>query len=139
MPRTSREGALFLDAVAHAQEQTPEHPSIVNGSIAAAVRGEFGDVQFTSRTKGSELFVNPLMALYFAFELDGLAGRCLYLDRIENTHLMRQVSRAIEVFREGSGSARRAGSPTENAGTGVGWPESAVRFRGSWFGGRFRT
>ncbi|EFE78098.1 LOW QUALITY PROTEIN: conserved hypothetical protein, partial [Streptomyces filamentosus NRRL 15998] len=100
VPRTSREGALFLDAVAHAQEQTPEHPSIVNGSIAAAVRGEFRDVQFTSRTKGSELFVNPLMALYFAFELDGLAGQCLYLDRIENTHLMRQVSSAIEVFRE---------------------------------------
>ncbi len=100
VPRTSREGALFLDAVAHAQEQTPDHPSIVNGSIAAAVRGEFGDVQFTSRTQGSELFVNPLMALYFAFELDGLAGQCLYLDRIEDTHLMRQVSRAIEVFRE---------------------------------------
>ncbi|ESU48157.1 hypothetical protein P376_3862 [Streptomyces sp. HCCB10043] len=44
--------------------------------------------------------MNPLMALYFAFELDGLAGQCLYLDRIENTHLMRQVSSAIEVFRE---------------------------------------
>ncbi|MGP3632189.1 DUF1152 domain-containing protein [Streptomyces sp. 24-1644] len=100
VPRTTREGALFVDAVAHAQQHTPEHPSIVNGSIAAAVQGAFGDVQFTSRTRGSELFVNPLMSLCFAFELEGLARQCLYLDRIENTHLIRQVSSEIELFRD---------------------------------------
>jgi hypothetical protein len=98
--RTTREGALYLDAVAHAQEHTPDHPSIVNGSVAAAVRGSFGDVRFTTRTRGSELFINPLMSLCFAFELKGLAARCLYLDRIENTHLMRQVSSAIAEFRD---------------------------------------
>ncbi|MET7653622.1 MULTISPECIES: DUF1152 domain-containing protein [unclassified Streptomyces] len=100
IPRATREGALYLDAVAHAQHHTPEHPSIVNGSIAAAVRGSFGDVQFTDRTQGSELFVNPLMSLYFAFDLPGLAARCLYLDRIEDTHLMRQVHSRIAEFRE---------------------------------------
>ncbi|QNE74407.1 DUF1152 domain-containing protein [Streptomyces finlayi] len=100
VPRATREGALFVDAVAHAQQHTPQHPSIVNGSIGAAVQGAFGDVQFTSRTRGSELFVNPLMTLCFAFELEGLARQCLYLDRIENTHLIRQVSSAIELFRE---------------------------------------
>ncbi|MFE4633678.1 DUF1152 domain-containing protein [Streptomyces sp. NPDC056773] len=98
--RNTREGALYLDAVAHAQDRTPDHPSIVHGSIAAAVRGSFGDVRFTSRTGGSELFVNPLMSLCFAFDLTGLAARCLYLDRIEDTHLMRQVASVIEVFRE---------------------------------------
>lgn len=98
--RATREGALFVDAVAHAQEQTPDRPSIVNGSIAAAVRGEFGNVQFTRRTRFSELFVNPLMSLCFAFELSGLAARCLYLDRIENTHLMRQVHSEISAFRD---------------------------------------
>ena len=97
--RTTREGALFLDAVAHAQKHTPDHPSIVNGSIAAAVQGAFGDVQFTSRTRGSELFINPLMSLCFAFELEGWPA-LLYLDRIEHTYLMRQVSSAIELFRE---------------------------------------
>lgn len=100
VPRATREGALFVDAVAHAQEHTPDHPSIVNGSIAAAVRGEFGDVRFTSRTSNSELFVNPLMSLYFAFELEGIARNCLYLDRIEHTRLIRQVSSAIEAFRD---------------------------------------
>ncbi|MFJ4422389.1 DUF1152 domain-containing protein [Streptomyces bobili] len=100
IPRATREGALYLDAVAHAQDHTPERPSIVNGSIAAAVRGSFGDVRFTDRTRDSELFVNPLMALYFAFDLPGLAARCLYLDRIEDTHLMRQVHSRIAEFRE---------------------------------------
>ncbi|WP_138905022.1 DUF1152 domain-containing protein [Streptomyces albidochromogenes] len=100
LPRATREGALYLDAVAHAQHRTPDHPSIVNGSIAAAVHGSFGDVQFTERTRGGELFVNPLMSLYFAFELPGLAARCLYLDRIEDTQLMRQVHSRIAEFRD---------------------------------------
>nr|WP_106982130.1 DUF1152 domain-containing protein [Streptomyces sp. NRRL WC-3626] len=100
IPRATREGALYLDAVAHAQEHTPDHPSIVNGSIAAAVRGAFGDVRFTDRTRGGELFVNPLMSLYFAFDLPGLAARCLYLDRIEDTHLIRQVHSRIAEFRD---------------------------------------
>ncbi|MFJ3306569.1 DUF1152 domain-containing protein [Streptomyces sp. NPDC086549] len=100
LPRASREGALYLDAVAHAQRCTASHPSIVNGSVAAAVRGDFGDVRFTERTRNSELFVNPLMALYFCVDLPGLARRNLYLDRLEETALMRQISSAIEEFRD---------------------------------------
>ncbi|MDC2960129.1 DUF1152 domain-containing protein [Streptomyces gilvifuscus] len=99
LPRESREGALYLDAVAHAQRATPGYPSIVNGSVAAAVRGDFGDVRFTERTKDSELFINPLMALYFCVDAVGLARRNLYLDRLENTALMRQISTAVGDFR----------------------------------------
>ncbi|MGQ4389017.1 DUF1152 domain-containing protein [Streptomyces sp. SAS_270] len=98
--RDSREGALYLDAVAHAQASTPEFPSIVNGSIAAAVGGGFGDVRFTERTKGGELFINPLMSLYFCVDAVGLARRNLYLGRLEQTYLTRQISSAIERFRD---------------------------------------
>ncbi|MGW2280814.1 hypothetical protein [Streptomyces sp. NPDC001770] len=59
LARSTHEGTLRLDTVAHAQESTPDHPGIANGSTAAAVRGSFGDVRFTSRTRGSELFINP--------------------------------------------------------------------------------
>lgn len=99
VPRNSREGTLYLDAVSLAQDATPTRPSIVNGSIAAAVRGEFGDVRFTTRTSNSELFVNPLMSMYFAVDLTALAHRHLYLDRLEGTILMRQISGIIEGFR----------------------------------------
>jgi hypothetical protein len=67
IPGTSREAALYRHAVAD------------------ATRGAFGDVQFTRRTSGSTLFVNPLMAIYFTVDLATLAARCLYLDRIEDT------------------------------------------------------
>ncbi|MEU4092612.1 DUF1152 domain-containing protein [Streptomyces sp. NPDC026673] len=100
LPRASREGGLYLSAVAHAQESTPEYPSIVHGSVAAAVRGDFGDVRFTERTKHSELFVNPLMAVYFCVDAVGLAARNLYLDRLERTRLTRQISSIVEEFRD---------------------------------------
>ncbi|WP_416968888.1 DUF1152 domain-containing protein [Streptomyces sp. 4F14] len=101
IPRESPEGAAYLDAVAHAQETTASHPSIVQGSVAAAVRGQFGDVRFTERTKGGELFVNPLMAMYFCVDAPALARRNLYLDRLAETVLMRQISTRIEEFRDG--------------------------------------
>lgn len=99
IPRAAKPGALYLDAVAHAQAETTTHPSIVHGQVAAAIQGQFGNVQFTDRTTGSELFVNPLMGMYFTFDLDGLADHNLYLDRIENTVLLRQISSIIENFR----------------------------------------
>ncbi|GAB2917336.1 DUF1152 domain-containing protein [Micromonospora polyrhachis] len=100
IPSQSRAAVLYRDAAADAQAATPLRPSIVNGQIAAATRGECGDYQFTSRTRGSTLFVNPLMAIYFTVDLAALARRSLYLDRLEHTVGMRQVSLRIEQFRE---------------------------------------
>jgi hypothetical protein len=93
------EGRAFLDAVAHAQSRTPGRPSIVNGSIAAAVEGRFGDVQFTDRTASSELFINPLMGLYWAFDLAAVARRSMYLPALEGTEDIFEVSARIEAFR----------------------------------------
>jgi hypothetical protein len=101
IPSGSREAALYRDAVAHAQAATPLRPSIVNGQIAAASRGDFGDVRFTARTGGSTLFVNPLMAVYFSCTVDGLAARLLYRDDLEDTVHMAQVLARIERFRAG--------------------------------------
>jgi len=101
IPRDSREGVLYLDAVEHARAAFPEHPSIVNGSVAAALRGEFGDVRFTDRTRHSELFVNPLMTLYFGVTVEALAAENRYLELIEHTVLTRQISTVIEEFRDG--------------------------------------
>ncbi|MGW0502889.1 DUF1152 domain-containing protein [Micromonospora sp. NPDC003241] len=100
IPNSSREATLYRDAVAHAQHATPDRPSIVQGQIAAATRGAFGDVRFTRRTSEGNLFVNPLMAIYFTVDLDALAARCLYLDRIENTIGRRQVITRIQTFRD---------------------------------------
>ncbi|WP_204301306.1 DUF1152 domain-containing protein [Actinoplanes campanulatus] len=100
IPGASREAVLYRDAVADAQQATPMRPSIVQGQIAAATRGAFGDIQFTRRTAGSTLFVNPLMAAYFTVDLVTLANRCLYLDRIEQTTDTYEVAAHIVAFRK---------------------------------------
>jgi hypothetical protein len=79
IPSASPEAAAYLDAVADANRATPDRPSIVQGQIAAALRGEFGNVHGTTRTAGSELFVNPLMGVYFAADLATLAAGVGYL------------------------------------------------------------
>ncbi|GIJ43659.1 hypothetical protein Val02_05450 [Virgisporangium aliadipatigenens] len=99
IPSAGREATLYRAAVADAQAATPQRPTVVQGQIAAATRGAFGDVQFTRRTSDSVLFVNPLMAMYFTVDLDRLAARCLYLDRIENTYGRKQVITRIAAFR----------------------------------------
>jgi hypothetical protein len=80
--RHTKEGALYLRAVAHAEQEHDGHASIVNGSIAAALDGKFGDVQFSRRTAESELYVNPLMGMYFTFDLMGLCRRNQYLRQL---------------------------------------------------------
>ncbi|GAA4954008.1 DUF1152 domain-containing protein [Actinoplanes utahensis] len=100
VPSHGREAALYRDAVEHARIATPGRASIVNGQIAAALTGAAGDVPVDERIGGSPLFVNPLMAMYFTFDLAGLAARSLYLDRIRGTDDMLQVSHIIERFRD---------------------------------------
>ena len=63
------EAAAFLDLVDYANQRQPMHPSIVCNSIASALRGEFGNYHATNRTSGSDLFVNPLMSQYWAFDV----------------------------------------------------------------------
>ncbi|WP_344134351.1 DUF1152 domain-containing protein [Luedemannella flava] len=100
IPPSSAAARAYVDAVAHANASTPLHASIVNGQVAAAVRGDFGDVHVTSRTDGTELFVNPLMAMYFTVDLDGLASHVHYLPSLERTRTPMEVALAIEEYRD---------------------------------------
>lgn len=100
VPSHGREAALYRDAVEHARVSTPGRASLVNGQIAAALTGAAGNVGLDDRTEGSSLFVNPLMAMYFTFDLAGLAAQSLYLDRIRGTDHLLDVSHVIERFRD---------------------------------------
>lgn len=91
---------LYLDAVNAAELATSRQPSIVNGSIASAIEGRFGDYHRNQRTKSSTLFINPLMSLLWAFDLAAVARRNLYLDRLEGTQTIWDVHQAIAHFCE---------------------------------------
>jgi hypothetical protein len=89
---------LYLDAVADADAATPGRPSIVNGSIASAIEGRFGDYHRGRRTRGSKLFISPLMTLLWAFDLPAVARHNLYLDFLTGTQSVSEVQLAIKRF-----------------------------------------
>jgi hypothetical protein len=97
--RETPEVELYREATEAVFSQMAHHPSIVNASILSAVDGQFGNYHATSRTAGSELFINPLMALYWGFRLETVAGRNLYLDAIRETRSYTGLTNAIYRFR----------------------------------------
>lgn len=89
----------FLAAVDYANARTPGRESIVANSIASAIQGHFGDYHRTDRTRSSRLWINPLMAFYWAFNLSAVAERNLYLKGLGDTETMADVVQRISDFR----------------------------------------
>jgi hypothetical protein len=100
LTRQMEDFEFYRDACEFVFSRLPRQPSIVNTSIIAAVNGSFGDHHLTSRTEGSKLFINPLMGIYWSFQLEHVAQRNLLLDQIRDTETFSQVSMAIEKFRD---------------------------------------
>jgi hypothetical protein len=92
----------YRDAVVQILERIDENAaSIVSASIVSAVDGRYGDYHMTRRTAGSRLWINPLMTFYWAFELDAVARRVLYLDQIRDTSGWFDLQLAVRKFRAG--------------------------------------
>ena len=98
LPNT-KEAKHYLDLVRYSTQKTPSRPSIVNTSIASSVEGHFGNYQVTDRTKGSELWISPLMSMYWSFELGAVVKRNLYANRLLETGSFFEVSEIIRSFR----------------------------------------
>jgi hypothetical protein len=95
MPEVRRYG----EAAAAVCEAMPDMPSIVCASILSALEGRYGDYHRTARTRGSTLWINPLMTFYWCFRLGPVARRILYLDDVKQTRTLWDVIEAIDAFR----------------------------------------
>jgi hypothetical protein len=93
------EGRRFQEAVEFVHAKMPDRQSIVNGSILSALEGHFGDHHRTERTRSSTLFINPLMSMYWHFDLCAVAEASLYLRRLEGTQTAFEVQAIIGAFR----------------------------------------
>jgi hypothetical protein len=91
MPEVRR----YQDACRAVHAAMPRHPSIVNTSIVSAIEGRYGDYHATDRTAGSELWINPLMALYWCFRLEPVARRICYLEPMKETRTFDEVNMVI--------------------------------------------
>ena len=94
------EGAAYLALADFLNERFAAHQSIVVNSIAAAMRGEFGDFHSTPRTRGSEQFINPLMPLYWYFRLPAIAERIVYRDAVMLSETMAEFLTAFRDYRD---------------------------------------
>jgi hypothetical protein len=97
--REMEEFQLYREAYEFVSARMPRRESIVNTSIISAVNGWFGNEHASRRTEGAELFINPLMTLFWAFRLEHVARRNLYLDQVAQTTSYGELSLAIENFR----------------------------------------
>ncbi|MEO0794838.1 MAG: DUF1152 domain-containing protein [Verrucomicrobiota bacterium] len=90
---------LFKEAYRYVESKMPVRPSIVTSSIVSAVEGNYGDYHANPRTQGSKLWINPLMPVYWGFDLKGVAQRCLYYDQVKEVSSFYELELAIEKFR----------------------------------------
>lgn len=86
---------LFRDAVLHIQAQPFQDPSVINSSIISAVDGNFGDFHLTEKTRGSRLWISPLMTLYWFFDLPGVAERCRFLPELAGSETFFEALQAV--------------------------------------------
>ena len=81
------------------QEMPSEYASIVCSSVMSAIDGHFGDHHATGRTQGSRLFINPLMSVYWCFDVAGVASQVLYREVARMTETVEELAQVISEFR----------------------------------------
>lgn len=92
----------YVEATEYVQERTPGRESIVCASVVSAMEGRFGDYHRLDRTAhtGSRMWINPLMSMYWAFDLQAVADRILYRDFVEDTQSFGELHARIEAYRK---------------------------------------
>lgn len=93
------EGQKLISAISYANMRMRGKESIVTNSIVSAIEGHFGNHQITERTKDSELWINPLMTIYWCFTLSSVIRENKYYDRIKSTNSMSEIKGHLARFR----------------------------------------
>lgn len=93
------EAQQYKDLLYFANEKMPDMESIVSNSIISALEGEYGDYHKTKRTKNSELWINPLMTIYWAFDLKAVVEKVAYYDYVKDTDSVREFMSGLRDYR----------------------------------------
>lgn len=92
---------LYESAVSYVQAQPLQDPSVINSSVISAVQGHYGDHHLTEKTRGSRLWISPLMAIYWFFEVAGVARRNLLYPNLRYTDTRTEAYRGLVQARRG--------------------------------------
>jgi hypothetical protein len=75
----------YEEAVCYAQAKPYQDASVINSCIVSAGQGRFGDHHLTEKTRGSRMWISPLMLLYWFFDLKVVAQHSLFLYTLRDT------------------------------------------------------
>lgn len=80
---------------------TQNHPdqfnsSVINSSVVSAIEGEYGDYHLTTKTEGNVLWINPLMPIYWCFDLVKVSQWNLLHATLEDTQSFEDVVKVNE-------------------------------------------
>jgi len=89
----------YKAALDYANEKMRFRESIVSNSIVSAIDGNYGDFHRTERTFSSILWINPLMSLYWSFDLGKVISNMHYYNDIKFTTSALGVNKAIANYR----------------------------------------
>jgi hypothetical protein len=96
---TMPEAQKYAAAVEYVNQRMLKQ-SIVSNSIVSALEGKFGDYHRTSHTAGSELWINPLMAIYWCYKVENIVRNLKYYDAIANTQTRGQLNQTVFDYRQ---------------------------------------
>jgi hypothetical protein len=96
----------YFEAVDYANAMMQGMESIVSNSILSAIEGEYGNIHRTSRTAGSELWINPLMSIAWCFDLRAVVRQLKYYEHVKDTVTMSEFNGRLADYRSGLQSYR---------------------------------
>jgi hypothetical protein len=91
----------YEEAVLFVHGQQFQDPSVINASIISAAQGQYGNYHLTEKTKGSRLWISPLMPICWFFDLPAVAERNLFLDDLRCTDTFSEALRTTLMARTG--------------------------------------
>ena len=98
---------LYREATESVFKKMPNSISIVSSSILSALKGQYGDYHTSPRTRGSKLWINPLMPVYWCFNLAQVAHRILYRQFLLETETYWDINKVIDEFRQSCRNIRQ--------------------------------
>jgi hypothetical protein len=100
------EAEKYIEAVMFVNNNMRGRESIVSNSIVSALEGEYGDYHRTRRTKGSILWVNPLMTIYWCFNLQKVVQNIKYYDKIKDVETVGEFNGQLSKYRHSLNALR---------------------------------
>lgn len=85
----------FENAVSYMQNKPLHDPGVISSPMISAVRGEYGDYPSSKKKKENYLWISPLMAIYWFFDVELVSKNNLFINQLQDTDTFME---ALEMF-----------------------------------------